>query len=98
MQQAVSVVKQDEYRFEPQFAPSVTESAVNRYKMVIQPLSFTEQRASYSYRAPGIGCIQSPNVFIEADFSVTMPGRWDYATAIGPIIGRQQTSSRCRYV
>ena len=93
MQQSVSVEKPDEYRLAPQFQPSVVQSAVNRYKMVIQPLSFTEQRASYSWRAPGVGTVMSPNLFIEADFDIDIPGVYDYATAVGPIIGRQRTIS-----
>ena len=94
MQQSVQVREIDEYRLAPQFTPNVTQSAANKYRMVIQPLSFTEQRASYSWRAPGVGTLMSPNLFIEADFVVSMPGRWDYATAVGPIIGRQVTSSQ----
>ena len=93
MQQSVSVEKPDEYRLAPQFQPSVVQSAVNRYKMVIQPLSFTEQRASYSWRAPGVGTVMSPNLFIEADFDLDLPGVYDYATAVGPIIGRQRNIS-----
>ena len=89
MQQSVQVRKIDEYRIAPSFQPSVTESAVNRYRMVIRPLSFTAERASYSFRSPGTGTLMSPNVFIEADFKITAPGRWDYASAVGPIVGQQ---------
>ena len=89
MQQSVQVKQIDEYRIAPTFQPSVTASAVNRYKMVIRPLSFTPERASYSFRSPGTGTLMSPNVFIEADFKVWIPGKWDYASAVGPIVGPQ---------
>lgn len=89
MQQSVQVLKQDEYRIAPTFQPSVTESCANRYKMVIRPLSFTKERASYSWRSPSVGCLMSPNAFIEMDFQVETPGKWDYSAAVGPIVGQQ---------
>ena len=74
-QQAVQVIKQDEYRVgQPAWQPSVVESMVNRYQMIVQPLSFTKDRCSYSFRAPSSSCVLNPNMFVEMDFELSIPG------------------------
>lgn len=80
----VQVERPREYRVSPQWQPSVQESCVNRYRMVVEPLSFSTERASFSWRAPGSGTIMSPNVFLEVQFDVTTQGQQDLQTMLSP--------------
>ena len=52
------------------FRPGITESAVNVYDLEVKPLSFSEDRMSWSFRAPGIGVIMSNNAYISFDVLV----------------------------
>ena len=81
----VSVLRPDEYRVSPQWQAQVVESAVNVYKMSIDPLSFDENRCSYSFRSPGVGTILSPNLFIEMEWVLTFPGHATYSQMVSPI-------------
>ena len=82
----ISVYRPQRYRISPLWRGEVTESCINRYKMRVDPLSFSEQRASFSWRAPGQGVILSPNAFIEASFLIRTPGHQDYKTMLSPIL------------
>jgi len=82
----VSVYRPEHYRIAPLWRAEVTESCINRYKMLVDPLSFDKQRASFSLRAPGVGTICSPNAFIEASFKISYPGHADYKTMLSPIL------------
>ena len=94
MQQDVQVVKADEYRVGvPSFQAELVSSVVNRFKMEILPLSFSKDRWSFAWRSPGQSLILSPNLFIEFNIDVTIPGRWDQCSALGPIYGRALTRS-----
>ena len=70
MQQAsqierVQVYRPPEYTIGPTFKGELQESAVQRVRLELDALSFDEQRASFSYRAPGLGLVQSNRVFME---------------------------------
>ena len=80
----VSVYRPEEYRIAPLAKFEVSESCVNRYSMKIDPLSFDEQRASFSWRQPGIGTLMSPNVFLEVSYKVRFPGHADFKTFLAP--------------
>lgn len=54
-----------EYRISPQYKPSLSESHLNKYILEVDPLSFDENRASFAYKSPGLGVVQSPNVAME---------------------------------
>ena len=82
--QDVQVERQREYRVSPQWKANVVESCVNRYRMKISPLSFSTERASFSWRAPGSGTIMSPNAFIECRFTVSAPTQQDLKTMLAP--------------
>ena len=82
----VSVLRQDEYRVSPQWQAQVVESVVNRYQMKIKPLSFTEQRAAFQWRSPGVGTILSPNLFIETHWEVSFPAHATYSSMMSPIL------------
>ena len=80
----VQVERPREYRVSPQFRAQVQESCVNRYRMVVEPLSFTEDRASFAWRAPGTGTIMSPNIFLQTEWDITAPTQQDIRTMLGP--------------
>ena len=82
----ISVYRPQRYRISPLWRGELVESCVSRYKMRVDPLSFSEQRASFSWRAPGTGTILSPNAFIEASFKIRTPGHADYKTLLSPIL------------
>ena len=82
--QDVQVERPREYRISPQWKASVSESAVNRYRMKISPLAFSTDRASFSWRAPGTGTIMSPNVMLECQFYVIAPTQQDLRTMLSP--------------
>ena len=84
----VSVYRPSEYRVgEPAYRNEVAESCLNRYQLIVEPLSFTEQRCSFSWRSPGIGSICSPNVYLETQWVVKAPGRLDLPNIKGPMYG-----------
>ena len=82
----VSVLRADEYRVSPQWQAQVVESVVNRYQMKIKPLSFTEQRASFQWRSPGVGTILSPNLFIETHWELSFPAHATYSSMMSPVL------------
>ena len=82
--QDVQVERQREYRVSPQWKANVVESCVNRYRMKIEPLSFSTERASFSWRSPGVGVIMSPNAFLECSFTVSAPTQQDLKTMLSP--------------
>lgn len=64
----VSVYRPQEYKVgQPSFRGELAESCLNRYRMYIDPLSFTEDRCSFSWRSPGIGSVCSPNLFMGSE-------------------------------
>ena len=74
----VSVYRPAEYKVgQPSFRGELIESCLNRYKLIVEPLSFDEQRCSYSFRSPGIGSICSPNVYLTTKWVVKTRGRMD---------------------
>ena len=80
------IVRPREYDSTPEYEPTVVESCLNRFKMVIDPLFFDSQRASFSWKAPGNALVCSNNAFIEASFKITTHGRVDYSTQSGPTL------------
>ena len=85
--QRVNVYRPPEYFIGPEAQPEIAESMLNRYRMVVQPLFFDEQRCSFQLRAPGLGVLCSRNMFIEASFKIRCPGRLNFATSKSAIAG-----------
>ena len=92
--QDVQVERQREYRVSPQWKANVVESCVNRYRMKIDPLSFSTERASFSWRSPGVGVIMSPNAFLECSFTVSAPTQQDLKTMLAPTYQLLDTSNQ----
>ena len=86
--QNVLVYRPVEYQMGPQAAMEVSESCINRYRMKVQALSFDEQRASFQLRAPGLGVVCSSNLFIESSWKIRFPARYNFASAMAPLVGR----------
>ena len=72
--QGISVFRPDEYRLSPQWKVEVVSSCLQKYRMVVDPLSFDTTRASFSLRSPGQGVILSPQIYIEARWKIDFPG------------------------
>ena len=82
--QGISVFRPDEYRLSPEFKTELVSSALQKYRMVVDPLSFDETRASFSLRAPGQGVILSnSSVYIECRWLVKVPGLCEFDTMMG---------------
>ena len=82
--QGISVFRPDEYRLSPEFKTELVSSALQKYRMVVDPLSFDEPRASFSLRAPGQGVILSnSSVYIECRWLIKIPGACEYDTMMG---------------
>ena len=82
-----------EYSVSPQYRPLVTESALSKYVLEVDSLSFDENRCSFSYRSPGLGVIQNStvelvfNVRVTSRMPITMVGQ------LGPQISIVQSGS-----
>jgi len=70
------------------FTQEVTESVQSRYRMVVDALSASEQRFSFSFRSPGQSVLLSPQAFIEFDVDLVIAGRSDFRGQMGPQIQR----------
>ena len=56
------VTRQSELSLLPTYTPGVSESYVDRWRLVVSPLSFSKDRMQFSWRSPGIQTIMSNNV------------------------------------
>ena len=82
---SVKVLRPREYDSFPTFEPTLVESCLNRFKLVVDPLYFDAQRASFSWKAPGNGLVCSNNAFIEMSFDVQATGAIDIKSMSGPL-------------
>ena len=71
--QEISVYRDPRYSSYPRWKPEVVESCLGVFKMKIDALSFDSQRASFSWKAPGLGLLCQNQIFLEA--SVATPRR-----------------------
>ena len=82
-QQGYSIVRPIEYNT-GRFQPGLTESAVNIFRMSYEPTDFSESRASWQFRSPGLNSLMSSQVFIEFDLEIITPSKYyDFASALG---------------
>ena len=74
------VTRQSELSLLPTYTPGVSESYVDRWRLIVAPLSFSADRMQFSWRSPGIQTIMSSNVFFEFDVDVKVQGaQWDFS-------------------
>ena len=73
------VTRQSELSLLPTYTPGVSESYVDRWRLIVAPLSFSADRMQFSWRSPGIQTIMSSNVFLEFDVDIKVQGaQWDF--------------------
>ena len=68
-----------EYSVAPQYRPTVVESHLSKYVLEVDPLAFDASRASFSYRSPGLGTLQSSVVELCFDLEL-----FNFAGQMGP--------------
>ena len=74
-----------EYTVAPTYRPVVVESHLNKYVKVIDPLSFSADRCSFSWRSPGLGVIQNSTVELSFTILVETEGQAiNYVAQMGP--------------
>ena len=86
----VQVFRPPEHTIGPLFKGELQESAIQRVRLELDALSFDEQRASFSYRNPGLGLVQSNRVFMDCSWLVKAPGKFDFRTQSGPLVQRKR--------
>ena len=73
------VTRPSELSLLPQFTPGVSSSYVDRWRLEVDPLSFSKDRMQFSWRSPGISTIMSSNLFLEFSVDIQCQGaEWDY--------------------
>ena len=68
-----------EYSVAPQYRPTVVESHLSKYVLEVDALAFDKDRASFSYRSPGLGVIQ--NSTVELAFTIRVSDTFQTPTA-----------------
>ena len=93
MEDRFVVQRPAEYSIQPQYRPTVVESALSKYTLEVAPLSFDADRCSFSYRSPGLGVIQ--NSTIELCFKVRVTSRMPITLMgqMGPQVNILQSAS-----
>ena len=85
--QAPAAVVNFEERFDlgPAFKTEFGESEIGRFKLKVDPLSYSDRRMSFSLRAPGLGLLMSPTAYIETSWDIEIPGKMSFASQMGPM-------------
>ena len=78
------VERSAEYSVQPQYRPTVVESHLSKYVLEIDPLAFDEDRASFSYRSPGLGTLQSSQVELAFTIKIESKQQIGYVSTMGP--------------
>ena len=86
MEDRFVVERAAEYSISPQYRPTVVESHLSKYVLEVDPLAFDKDRASFSYRSPGLGVIQNSTVEIAFDLRLTSRVPITYVGQMGPQI------------
>ena len=84
MEDRFVVERAAEYSVAPQYRPSVVESHLSKYVLEVDPLAFDKDRASFSYRSPGLGVIQNSTVEIAFTIRVTTRSPINLVSMLGP--------------
>ena len=75
-----------EYSVQPQYRPTVVESHLSKYVLEVDPLAFDKDRASFSYRSPGLGTLQSSQVELCFTIKIESKQQIGYVSTMGPQI------------
>ena len=86
MEDRFVVERSAEYSVSPQYRPSVTESHLSKYVLEVDPLAFDKDRASFSYRSPGLGVIQNSTIELAFDLRLSSRVPITYVGQMGPQI------------
>ena len=78
------IERPSEYSVQPQYRPTVVESHLSKYVLEIDPLAFDKDRASFSYRSPGLGTLQSSQVELAFTIEVKSKQQINYVGTMGP--------------
>ena len=86
MEDRFVVERAAEYSVAPQYRPTVVESHLSKYVLEVDPLAFDKDRASFSYRSPGLGVIQNSTVELAFDLQIDSRVPITYVGQMGPQI------------
>ena len=92
MEDRFVVERSAEYSVAPQYRPTVVESHLSKYVLEVDPLAFDKDRASFSYRSPGLGVIQNSTVEIAFDLQIDSTLPITFVGQMGPQIQILQSS------
>ena len=92
MEDRFVVERAAEYSVAPQYRPTVVESHLSKYVLEVDPLAFDKDRASFSYRSPGLGVIQNSTVEIAFDLQIDSTLPITFVGQMGPQIQILQSS------
>lgn len=80
------ITRPAEYSVAPQYRPQVVESHLSKYVLEVDPIAFDTDRASFSYRSPGLGTLQNATVELAFSIRVTARRAINYVANMGPQI------------
>ena len=83
MEDRFIVERAAEYSVQPQYRPTVVESHLSKYVLEVDPLAFDKDRASFSYRSPGLGTLQSSKVELAFTIKITSKQQIGYVATMG---------------
>ena len=92
MESRFIVERAAEYSVQPQYRPTVVESHLSKYVLEVDPLAFDQDRASFSYRSPGLGTLQSSQVELAFTIKIESKQQIGYVSTMGPqlmLVNRQ---------
>lgn len=92
MEDRFVVERSAEYSVAPQYRPLVVESHLSKYVLEVDPLAFDKDRASFSYRSPGLGVIQNSTVELAFDLQIDSRVPITFVGQMGPQIQVLQSS------
>ena len=84
MESRFIVERAAEYSVQPQYKPTVVESHLSKYVLEVDPLAFDQDRASFSYRSPGLGTLQSSQVELAFTIKIESKQQIGYVSTMGP--------------
>ena len=93
MEDRFVIERPSEYSVAPQYRPTVVESALGKYTLEVEPLSFDKDRCSFSYRSPGLGVIQNSTVELIFNVRVTSRMPITFMGQMGPQVNLVQNAS-----
>ena len=90
------VETQERFDLRDYYRDTLGESEISRFRLKIDALSADEQSMSFSWRAPGLSLVASPNVYIETSWKIVAPKEMDFMTSIQPMFGSYTKREWCK--